>query len=159
MAASCRHRREGQETPGMGCWTCDPLLHPREVCASEKLTGGAKKRCSEVPSCVVLCPFLLASPPPGHRGAARVVFARRGAVTMPVTALSWRTRLHSCSRVRDADLVGGANSQSLLHPSLFKWEKIRAVEPIALMTDSIILNDNCKKSVSIIKKKNQTPHS
>lgn len=49
-------------------------------------------------------------------------------------------------------LVGGANSQSLLHPSLFKWKKIRAVEPIALMIDSIILNGNCKESVSIIKK-------
>lgn len=49
-------------------------------------------------------------------------------------------------------LVGGANSQSLLHPSLFKWKKIRAVEPIALMIDSIMLNSNCKESVSIIKK-------
>lgn len=46
--------------------------------------------------------------------------------------------------ISDAGLVGGANSQSLLHPPVFKWEKIRAVELVALMIDSIILSSNCK---------------
>lgn len=70
------------------------LLHPWEVCAPKKLLEGAKKRCSEVPSCV-LCALSslahLASPCLGHQGEALFVFTPWGAVNMPVTALSWLT--------------------------------------------------------------------
>lgn len=126
-----------------------PLLHPWEIRALTKLTGGAKERISGVPSCMVLCPFLLGTPRIsllGAVGAARCIFAPWGAVSMPGTAFSWLARLHLRCRVR------GSPSPALLRPALFKWEKIRAVVPITSTIDSIMLNDNCKKAASIIKK-------
>lgn len=51
--------------------------------------------------------------------------------------LSWHYLRSPCP-------VHAADSQSL-PVSLFKRERIRAAEPLALMIDSIILNSNCRK--------------
>lgn len=109
-----------------------------EMCAPKKTSWGSKEK---VPRCV-LCAFSssahLASPCSGDQGAALFVVALWG----------------SCEYTSDSSLLTDlivlvlpvwwvvAIPRAFSHQSLFKWEKNRAVEPIALMIDSIILNSN-----------------
>lgn len=79
---------------------------------------------------------LVTSPSMGDACTQKTYLGRKEKV-LRAPVLSWHYLRSPCP-------VHAADSQS--HPlSLFKRERIRAAEPLALMIDSIILNSNCRK--------------
>lgn len=83
---------------------------------------------------------LVTSPSMGDACTQKIYLGRKEKV-LRAPVLSWHYLRSPCP-------VRAADSQSL-PLSLFKWERIRAAEPLALMIDSIILNGNCRKKKSM----------